>query len=324
MLVSDTTLLLRKVIAENDTPFLYEKAGSFYKHFLIDEFQDISGFQWRNLQPLIANGLTEGYESLVVGDVKQSIYRWRGGDWRLLLTQLEQDLSPTLTISLDNNWRSRPHIVDFNNTFFDKAAAILVQHLSSELATLENLPLRKALLTQVQQLAQAYRDVHQNLPPQRTPHEQGYVNVTFVEEETPQEGVSSSWREVAKEQLISRIETLQQTGVPLRDMAILVRNNAEGRDIVQTLLARQQSSKATSQYRYDIISAESLYLSHSPWVNMLISALRYLDNPTDTLAHVTLWHLYQAYVLKSDIATSNDYWSVEKMTLPKLLVDHPQ
>ena len=76
MFVADTTLLLRKIIADNDTPFVYEKIGAFYHHFLIDEFQDISRFQWHNLKPLIANSLNEGHPSLVVGDVKQSIYRW--------------------------------------------------------------------------------------------------------------------------------------------------------------------------------------------------------------------------------------------------------
>lgn len=322
MLVSDTTLFLRKIIAENDTPFLYEKAGTFYKHFLIDEFQDISGFQWRNLQPLIANGLTEGYDSLVVGDVKQSIYRWRGGDWRLLLTHLEQDLSPTLAMSLDNNWRSKPCIIDFNNTFFAKATAALVQHLSSELTTLEDAPLRKELLTQVQQLEQAYRDVRQTLPPGRTTKEQGYVNVTLVEEEMSQDGESKSWREVAKEQLIDRIEALQQAGIALKDMAILVRNNAEGRDIVQALLAHEQSSKAVPQCRYEVISAESLYLSHSPWVNMLINALKYLGNSQNILAQATLWHLYQVYILQNDTAALADYWNVGNMTLPAPLVNH--
>ena len=74
MLVSDTARLLRQVIAESDTPFIYEKIGAFYDHFLIDEFQDISNFQWYNLQPLIANSLHEGHFSMVVGDVNYYLH----------------------------------------------------------------------------------------------------------------------------------------------------------------------------------------------------------------------------------------------------------
>ncbi|MEM7055937.1 MAG: UvrD-helicase domain-containing protein, partial [Bacteroidota bacterium] len=104
MLVSDAATFLRQIIAENDAPFVYEKIGAYYKHFLIDEFQDISGLQWQNFQPLINNSLAAGHMSLAVGDAKQSIYRWRGGSWRLLLTQLEEDMTRTTAISLNHNW----------------------------------------------------------------------------------------------------------------------------------------------------------------------------------------------------------------------------
>ena len=297
MLVSDTTLFLHKVIAENDTPFVYEKAGTYYKHFLIDEFQDISRCQWRNLQPLVSNGLTEGHDSLVVGDVKQSIYRWRGGDWRLLHTQLQEDVASTATVSLDSNWRSKPHIIDFNNTFFATAIATLVQHLSHELTTLTDSALRQTLLTQVQQLEGAYKDVRQHLPPQRTDMEQGYVRITLLEETTTQEGHPQTWRDIAKKQLIARIEALQLAGVAPKGIAILVRNNAEGRDVVQALLAHRQSPDALPQCQYDVVSAASLYLSHSPWISIIVHALKCLHNDADTLAQATLHHLHQQHVL---------------------------
>lgn len=87
MLISDTNIILKEVLREADAPFIFEKLGSFYKHIMIDEFQDTSNFQWFNLKPLIINALSEGHEVLIVGDVKQSIYRFR----RKHATALESD-----------------------------------------------------------------------------------------------------------------------------------------------------------------------------------------------------------------------------------------
>ena len=88
VLISDSGHLLKDVIADSETPFVYEKTGSVYSHFMIDEFQDTSGLQWNNFRPLISNSLSENNLGMVVGDVKQAIYRWRSGDWRLLAGKL--------------------------------------------------------------------------------------------------------------------------------------------------------------------------------------------------------------------------------------------
>ena len=293
MLVSDASLFLRKIITENETPFIYEKMGAFYKHFLIDEFQDISGFQWNNFRPLVANALDEGHDSLVVGDVKQSIYRWRGGDWRLLLTQLQQDVPQTAVVNLDQNWRSKEHIIAFNNAFFTTAADRVVQHLSAALAPLEDAALKKELLEQVQQLGTAYQDVQQQLPPERVQADKGCINITFLEDTEPEP--SKSWREEALARVPRLVEELQQDGFALKDIALLVRSNAEARAIFQTLLAHKQSPQAQPGCQYDVISAESLYLGHSPWVNLLVSAMRCLANEEDALAQAELHHLYQAH-----------------------------
>ena len=297
MFVADTVLLLRKIIADNDTPFVYEKIGAFYHHFLIDEFQDISRFQWHNLKPLIVNSLNEGHSSLVVGDVKQSIYRWRGGDWGLLMTQLEKTLTPTNTVVLDKNWRSKQHIVDFNNFFFTNGAAILVKYLSDALALIEDSMLQKELIAQVHQLGTVYQGVHQRLPAQDVPTNKGYVNITFLKD-TADEITPQDWREVAKARLPSLIEALQQDGYALKDIALLVRSNVEGREIFRTLLAHQQSPQAKAGCRYDVVSRESLYLSHSPWINILINAMHCLIDVENTLVQAELSYLYQVYVLR--------------------------
>lgn len=113
VLISDLANLLNTVIGDNDAPFIYEKVGSFYRHFLIDEFQDTSRYQWNNFLPLILNSLSMGHMNMIVGDVKQSIYRWRGGDWEVLQKQVDHDLRhfPIKVERLSDNWRSLKHIV---------------------------------------------------------------------------------------------------------------------------------------------------------------------------------------------------------------------
>lgn len=298
MLVSDTALLLRQVIAESDTPFVYEKIGAFYDHFLIDEFQDISRFQWHNLKPLIANSLHEGHFSMVVGDVKQSIYRWRGGDWKLLLTQLEKDLAPTTTVVLNQNWRSKQHIVDFNNSFFSCAVDLLAKKITDELTAFEDPILQQVLLQQVQQLRTVYQDIHQQLPDQCAQMDKGYVHISFLQDPIA-DTVPHDWHEVVKARLPLLIEVLQQDGFALKDIALLVRSHVEGRSIYQSLLAYQQSPQAKVGCRYDVVSHESLYLTHNPWVNMIINALRCLVDTTNTLAQAELSYLYQAYIRKA-------------------------
>ena len=127
VLLSDAGRMIGKIIEGNDTPFIYEKVGLIYHHFMLDEFQDTSVQQWSNFKPLVENALASGYSSLVVGDVKQSIYRWRNGDWNLLANRLATDFSHQLVNEedLEENWRSRKNIVDFNNTLFWSASVFL-------------------------------------------------------------------------------------------------------------------------------------------------------------------------------------------------------
>ncbi|HET9052960.1 MAG TPA: UvrD-helicase domain-containing protein, partial [Cyclobacteriaceae bacterium] len=135
MLLADAPKFLNGVIAGSDTPFIYEKIGSFYRNFLIDEFQDTSGFQWKNFLPLLTNSLDQGNRSMVVGDVKQAVYRWRGGDLKLLQQQVEEQIGKERvdTIELGTNFRSAAQIIGFNNVLFKNAAARVNQLTGGEL-----------------------------------------------------------------------------------------------------------------------------------------------------------------------------------------------
>ena len=129
ILLADTNTLLSSIISDDETPFIYERIGQPLRHFLIDEFQDTSALQWHNLRPLVANSLCENHESLIIGDVKQSIYRWRGGDSSLLDTSVARTDFPRHSRELgtapgeNTNYRSAHDIVRFNNTVFSRLAA---------------------------------------------------------------------------------------------------------------------------------------------------------------------------------------------------------
>lgn len=125
LFLSDTTELLNEMIGEADSPFIYEKTGTRVQHYMMDEFQDTSRMQWENFRPLIDESLASGNFNLIVGDVKQSIYRFRNSDWRLLGEQVNVDFQPESIREylLNTNWRSDANVVRFNNAFFASAGA---------------------------------------------------------------------------------------------------------------------------------------------------------------------------------------------------------
>jgi ATP-dependent helicase/nuclease subunit A len=268
MLLADAPKFLNKVIDDSDTPFIYEKVGTVYRNYLIDEFQDTSGYQWKNFLPLLTNSLDQGYRNVVVGDVKQAIYRWRGGNLELLQQKVEQQIGKERVgiQELDKNFRSAPCIVDFNNLFFKKAALIISEKIETEL------PL------------DVFKDVNQ------TPFKdnEGFVQIDFVEEQTKED----KWKEIALNKIPEQLEFLQQAGISLKDIAILVRKNDEGQKIAAHLLAYKYSDRTKSNCKYDVISSESLQIDRTATVNLLLSAMRYLLNADNAIARAQLSYEY--------------------------------
>lgn len=281
MLLADAPKFLNGVISDSDTPFIYEKVGSFYRNYLIDEFQDTSGMQWKNFQPLITNSLDQGYPGLVVGDVKQAIYRWRGGDLNLLQNDIVARIGEERVNikELDTNFRSAQAVVNFNNTLFRTAADIVALETGESISK------------------EAYTDVGQ----QFFKSAPGFVEIRFIrpepdekevnlfspEESEPLSG-SSDWMELALDQLPQMMEELQQRGASLKDIAILVRRNDEGQRIATQLLHYKNSGKAKAGCRYDVVSNESLRIDGASCVNLLLGALRYLSNADDAIARAQL------------------------------------
>ena len=199
--LDESTNLLRDIIDGSDAPFIYEKLGVRFNHFLLDEFQDTSVVQWENFKPLLANSVSEGYSNIIVGDVKQSIYRWRNSDWNLLDKEIEENFKGKVkVITLKENWRSTQSIVNFNNEFFTFAA--------------NNLG-----------LSTIYADVKQEVKVEDS--QEGCVTVDFCEDEL--------------EMIDGYIEQAVAAGAKMSDMAILLRTNGEGKKVAEHLLSKGYS-----------------------------------------------------------------------------------
>lgn len=275
LLIADTTELLSKVIDGSEAPFVYEKTGTSIDHYMIDEFQDTSSMQWHNFQPLIKESLAYRQSNLIVGDVKQSIYRFRNSDWKLLDEQVGQDFRPEEVIekNLVDNWRSGRLITSFNNAFFTIAPELL--------QSVYNEGLMDSPLTEEQKreffsrIVSAYKNNYQQIPASLMPKD-GHVRIEFLSQEEEER----TWKEEALDRLPGILEQLQDNGYPLRDIGILVRTNQEGAAVADKLLTYKEENPS-EKYRYDIISDDALFVGSSPSVRYIIALLRYLKNPDD-------------------------------------------
>ena len=265
ILSTDVNSFLRLLISDDISPFIYEKIGVKLKYFLLDEFQDTSRFQWDNLRPLLINSLSEQNNSLIVGDVKQSIYRWRNGDMRLLLNDVRKDLSAFDSLiedeTLEVNWRSHKEIVEFNNAFFMS----LKNHI--------------ALTSQLNDNDYLIKSYHEKLTVQKPSgmKNEGYVEVNFFETDTDT-GITSN--EQSERRVIEIINEDLKEKYNLGDILVLVRENKESRVIAEVLASAGIPA----------VSEHSLLLKTSPAVNFIVAALRFLNDSRDRLSRTVMLH----------------------------------
>ncbi len=267
-LLSDTNIFLKGIIQDNETPFIYEKTGSWYSHFLIDEFQDTSRLQWENLKPLIANSLAELDENLIVGDAKQSIYRWRGGDWELIEKDIHQSFADEFlqVINLDTNWRSAKHVVEFNNSLFRVMPSVFK---SAYQAAVEN----EYHFNDDFDLI--YQNIEQKISAANQSKE-GHLKINFSEKEETKD----LWKEKGLEWLKKSIEELQDANYSLNQIAILTRTKSEGTEAVNFL---NEQNRSNGNFRYDVISGESLLIKNFPSIRLMINCLKLITDPESKL-----------------------------------------
>ena len=280
-LLSDAPQILSSLIDGSGTPFVYDKLGSVMNHYLLDEFQDTSEEQWENFKPLLQEGLSRGEGSLIVGDVKQSIYRWRGGNWNLLKKNVPQEFADHYDIEpLDTNYRSLENIVAFNNYMFSSSERKLWFDTAGQE---DNVPpgyMVKAFMDYLQKkelapaLVSEVRDIYagsaQHLKPEfgNVP-QKGVVHVISAPLKAQMEGGAELvlWDVARKIQgLIS-----SSLGYSLKDIAILTNKKEQAGMIANYLVGKGIS----------IVSSESLLLDSNPVVIMLVEILRKIANPKD-------------------------------------------
>lgn len=288
LLISDTTMLLREFVKDSDTPFVYEKTGMRYSNYMIDEFQDTSNVQWGNFMPLVSNSLAEDSFSMVVGDVKQAIYRWRGGDWRILSQGLAEDLAVfgVNEKNMDSNFRSLREIVNFNNRYFAKVVELAAARIQRENPSLPE-ELSAKLATE---LTGAYAQVEQKSAV--NDKAVGYVRVDFL----PVTG-KSNINEAVAEELPAVVAQLQERGYRPGDIAILVRTNTDGQAAANMLLDYKRNNP-NSPYKFDVVSQDALRLSSSPIVRFCVAALALVVNASDGVARGVM--LRELAILKSN------------------------
>ena len=285
LLLPDIPQLLHHLISEQDAPFVFEKFGNTFHHFMVDEFQDTSDLQFDNLLPLIRHSLSTGNFVMIVGDAKQSIYRWRSGNVELLLNGVQEKLMAFKKISslksLTTNFRSQENIVHFNNKYFSSASKIVAEKLN------ETAPEGKRLLEK------AYSEGEINQSVIESNLGNGFVQFSFIESEaTNLEGENSStWKEKSKQKLIQLLNELKRQNFSGSDIAILVRKNTEGEELVRFLFQNDITN---------IISPDSLLLRGSEKIRFLLAVFAYLDNPENEIAKTQILHYYQKFILKTE------------------------
>ena len=278
MMLSETKNILSEFIRHNDAPFIYEKVGNRYDRFMIDEFQDTSTREWENFLPLLGNAMAQSEQTsvLIVGDIKQSIYRWRGGDWRILHENAQKALGPgdTVVENLQENWRSLPAVVDFNNRIIRQIVAadnLLLNETLSKAADDGAIdPAEAAALHDT--LADAYRE-HAQTPRRKAEHP-GYISVETFAERPP---------------VVERICTLIDKGFRPCDIMILVRGATDGAKVAAELLDFKRRNEEP-RYRFDVMTQEALIVGNAPVSSFIAAALRLVLNPDDSLSRAVYNH----------------------------------
>jgi len=257
--ISEFNKRIAEIVLNEPVPFIYERLGEKYHHFLIDEFQDTSILQWQNLLPLITNSLAYNNFNMIVGDGKQAIYRWRSGeveqfaqlpniyknDGNPVNLEREQSLVQNYREeTLGKNFRSKAEIIAFNNDFF----RCISSNLSNDYQSI-------------------YDGLEQEYNPENTG---GFVSIEFLDKKN----LELSFDELNFNKINQIIADAVEDGFEWKDIAILCRSNAKASNIAQYLI----------EQGIDIISSQSLLLANSPEVNFLIACLQYLSNPHDAIS----------------------------------------
>ncbi len=286
LLISDAQNLLKGITGEDDDnpAFIWEKTGSRYRHFLFDEFQDTSANQWGNFKPLLKNAMAEAngklIDHLIVGDVKQSIYRWRNGDWNILHQQAKKDIGATYVTdaNLEENYRSTKNIIDFNNLLF-KVLPILMQQNLNETVTGQSTNPDVSTWWKDKGFDHIMTDVYAEVGQKTNPGTASGGAIDFNVLKTDVEGKALNRTGFKEEALKKMVETLHRLFTVEKryqpgDACVLVRSNSEAIAVVDILMANN----------IPVISGEALLIENDISVKILIDTLKVMAGLSENTA----------------------------------------
>lgn len=284
LLISEFNRRISEIVREQPAPFIYERLGERYHHYLIDEFQDTSVLQWHNLLPLIENSLASARMNLIVGDAKQAIYRWRSGDAEqfemlpklvrekpdALLESREQALvSHFRKEDLSQNHRSSPVIVGFNNRLFSCIAPLIPAPYG-----------------------EPFKSCQQETAKKDKP---GLVRIEKMGADAQ---AGQNYEEFVLERTLSVLNEIREDRYNLRDVAILCRENKKAA-LIAAYLVRNE---------IPVISSESLLLTQSGAVNFLVAWMQFIVDPKDSIA---MAHILQ-YLISCGLLKDNEMEAIFK------------
>lgn len=262
--LSDTNSMLREIVNQDDVPFIYERTGSFINHYLIDEFQDTSAMQWRNLRPLLIQSLGDGKENLIIGDAKQSIYRFRNADFSLISTRVPNDdflkeriITHGASPHENTNYRSSADIVDFNNLFIIPFAKLMLGEAAA-----------KGPFADVRNLYNlAAQQIHKK-------ERAGYVKITVKTDDNCllMPSTSDESKEKSVPDIATLVADLIKRGYRQDEIAVLVRTNEQGMMIIDNFI-NYNDNLPEGKECINFISADSLKINRARSVKIIISLL---------------------------------------------------
>lgn len=296
--ITQFNAIIHNEIQNQPAPFIYERLGERYHHFFIDEFQDTSEMQWQNLVPLIDNALAgEDFAGvkgslMIVGDPKQSIYRWRGGKAEQFIA-LSKDENPfsnpdKQTVNLGRNYRSYAEVINFNNRLFKDVSRNFIN--------------------------EDYKDLYENNSHQEVnSKEGGYVNITFLEKDDSEEPEVKDMQYANA--TLDAIKQAVEQGFDLKDIVILTRKRNHG-----VLLANFLTENGL-----EILSSDSLLINNASEVRLIINVLKFLKTDRDLEARMMM--LYYISSKREDVTTKHDFIKeglsfVSEIEFEKWLVDN--
>ena len=254
--ISEFNKKISNEISDQPVPFIYERLGTKFQYFLIDEFQDTSVLQWQNLLPLVEESLSNNNFNLLVGDAKQAIYRFRSGEVELFVKLPKlygKPNSPSAKatenllgesyreVQLADNWRSMSEIVKFNNEFFGVSKSNFGERLSK-----------------------IYEKHEQNIPASEK-KQGGFVSIKLIDTKKTEDFNSLRLIEIVK-----NVNQLLDVGYRQGDICVLTRTNSAAVDIATHLI----------ENGFNVITSESLLLTNSAKVRLCVAFLRLLNQPT--------------------------------------------